>query len=54
MAYAAGKALRRATTTAGEFGFGADWAGQGAPLGRVRSAAALVAPLANELHAGGY
>ena len=36
---------------AGEFGFGAQWAGQGAPLARPMRAAELVATLAGELAA---
>ena len=47
IAYDAAKALHRAAMAAGEPGFGAQWAGQGAPLARALPAANLVA----ELHA---
>ena len=50
MAYDAGKALHRAAKEMGEHGFGAHWAGQGAPLARALPAAELVAALAKELH----
>ncbi|SLJ86524.1 NAD(P)H-dependent flavin oxidoreductase [Novosphingobium mathurense] len=50
-AYHAGKALNAAAKTAGEGGFGAQWAGQGAPLSRPMPAAELVARLAAELAA---
>jgi nitronate monooxygenase len=49
IAYDAGKALNAAAKTAGQFGFGAQWAGQGAPLARGLPAAALVAELQHEL-----
>ncbi|MEE2915680.1 MAG: nitronate monooxygenase, partial [Pseudomonadota bacterium] len=42
IAYDAGKALNAAAKAAGEGGFGAQWAGQGAPLHRAMPAAALV------------
>ena len=48
--YDAGKALNAAAKTAGESGFGAQWAGQGAPLSRSMPAAALVETLAAEMH----
>ena len=48
IAYDAGKALNRAARAAGEHGFGAQWAGQGAPLSRALPAADLVAQLAQE------
>ncbi|MEJ5977506.1 nitronate monooxygenase [Novosphingobium sp. PS1R-30] len=48
IAYDAGKALNAAAKTAGEHGFGAQWAGQGAPLSRALPAAELVARLAAE------
>ncbi|WP_067737034.1 NAD(P)H-dependent flavin oxidoreductase [Novosphingobium naphthalenivorans] len=48
-AYHAGKALNAAARTQGETGFGAQWAGQGAPLSRPLPAAELVALLAGEL-----
>jgi len=46
----AGRALNLAATTAGETGFGAHWAGEGAPLLRAMPAAALVETLRNELN----
>jgi nitronate monooxygenase len=49
LAYDAGKALNAAAKTAGEAGFGAQWAGQGAPLARKMPAAMLVAELRSEL-----
>jgi len=49
IAYDLGKALHAAAKTHGEFGFGAQWAGQGAPLSRPLPAAELVAVLASEL-----
>lgn len=42
IAYDAGKALNAAARKAGQSGFGAQWAGQGAPLHRAMPAAALV------------
>lgn len=51
IAYDAGKALNAAAKAAGEHGFGAQWAGQGAPLARTLPAAELVATLARELEA---
>ncbi len=51
IAYDAGKALATAARTAGDGGFGAQWAGQGAPLARAMPAGALVAALAEELRA---
>lgn len=48
IAYDAGKALNAAAAAAGETGFGAQWAGQGAPLHRIMPAAALVATLWRE------
>lgn len=51
MTYDAGKALNAAAKLAGESGFGAQWAGQGAPLARVMPAAELVAVLADEYRA---
>ncbi|MCJ2187912.1 NAD(P)H-dependent flavin oxidoreductase [Novosphingobium beihaiensis] len=50
-AYHAGKALNAAAKAKGEGGFGAQWAGQGAPLSRALPAAELVALLAGELAA---
>lgn len=49
--YDAGKALNAAAKAAGEHGFGAQWAGQGASLSRPLPAAELVATLAAELAA---
>ena len=49
IAYDAGKALNTAAKAAGEAGFGAQWAGQGAPLSRPMPAAELVATLRREL-----
>ena len=49
--YDAGKALAVAAKAKGEGGFGAQWAGQGAPLARALPAAALVRTLAEELRA---
>ncbi len=49
IAYDAGKALNAAAKAAGEHGFGAQWAGQGAPMARPMQAAQLVAALEAEL-----
>jgi nitronate monooxygenase len=49
VAYDIGKALHAAGKAKGEFGFGAQWAGQGAPLSRAMPAAELVAALRREL-----
>ena len=49
IAYDAGKALHAAAKAAGEFGYGAQWAGQGAPLSRSLPAATLVAELRSEM-----
>jgi len=51
IAYDAGKALAAAARAKGEGGFGAQWAGQGAPLARALPAAELIATLAAELEA---
>lgn len=51
VAYDAGKALAAAAKAAGVGGFGAQWAGQGAPLARTLPAAELVAALAREMGA---
>lgn len=51
LAYDVGKALHAAATAKGEFGYGAQWAGQGAPLAREAPAAELVARLQIELEA---
>ena len=50
-AYHVGKALNAAAKAKGETGFGAQWAGQGAPLSRPMPAGELVALLARELAA---
>jgi nitronate monooxygenase len=47
-AYDAGKALNAAAKAKGEFGYGAQWAGQAAPLARSMPAAELVAMLVRE------
>ncbi len=49
IAYDAGKALHAAASAHGEHGFGAQWAGQGAPLSRALPAADLVRTLREEL-----
>jgi nitronate monooxygenase len=49
--YDLGKALHAAGKAKSEFGFGAQWAGQGAPLSRPMPAAELVRTLAAELQA---
>jgi nitronate monooxygenase len=49
LAYHAGKALNAAARASGQPGYGAHWAGQGAPLARQLPAAELVATLAREL-----
>lgn len=51
IAYDAGKALNAAARAAGEGGFGAHWAGQGAPRCRALPARELMAALARELEA---
>ncbi len=48
IAYDAGKALAAAAKARGDLGYGAHWAGQGAPLSRPMPAADLVATLAQE------
>lgn len=48
IAYDAGKALNAAARARGEAGFGAQWAGQGAPLARFMPAADLIAALEEE------
>lgn len=52
VAYDAGKALHAAAVARGEHGYGAHWAGQGAPLARALPAADLVVTLAREAAAG--
>ncbi len=49
IAYDAGKALHTAAKASNEFGYGAQWAGQGAPLSRSMPAAELVAVLRSEM-----
>jgi nitronate monooxygenase len=49
IAYDAGKALHAAARSAGDYGYGAQWAGQGAPLARAMPAADLVATLVSEI-----
>jgi len=49
IAYDAGKALHAAAKACGEAGYGAQWAGQGAPLARAMPAAELMAILALEM-----
>ena len=51
IAYDAGKALAAAGRARGQGGFGAQWAGQGAPLARSMPAADLVRTLTSELKA---
>ena len=53
IAYDAGKALHAAAAARGEHGYGAQWAGQGAPLTRALPAAELVATLDRELRDAG-
>jgi len=48
IAYDAGKALHAAARASGEFGYGAQWAGQGAPLARTLPAGELVECLRSE------
>ena len=45
IAYDAGKSLHAAAKSTGDFGYGAQWAGQGAPLSRRLSAGRLMAEL---------
>lgn len=49
MAYDAGKALNAAAKQKGEHGFGAQWAGQGAPLARAMPAGELVEAIRREM-----
>jgi nitronate monooxygenase len=49
IAYDAAKALHATAKAAEEFGYGAQWAGQGAPLARALPAAELVACLRSEM-----
>ncbi|MGH7140430.1 MAG: hypothetical protein ACREHD_32245, partial [Pirellulales bacterium] len=45
----AGKSLHAAAKAVGEFGYVAQWAGQGAPLARCLPAAELIARLRSEM-----
>ncbi|HZZ82354.1 MAG TPA: nitronate monooxygenase [Gemmataceae bacterium] len=54
IAYDAGKSLHAAAKSAGEFGYGAQWAGQGAPLARALPAAELVVRLRSEMAPWGH
>jgi nitronate monooxygenase len=49
IAYDAAKQLHAAAKAAGEFGYGAQWAGQGAPLARAAPASELMASLRSEM-----
>ncbi len=49
IAYDAGKALNAVAKARNEHGFGAQWAGQGAPLARTMPAAKLISTLVKEL-----
>jgi nitronate monooxygenase len=51
VAYNAGKALNAAAKAKGEPGYGAQWAGQGAPLARALAAAELIGTLIEEMQA---
>ncbi|MGO4221741.1 NAD(P)H-dependent flavin oxidoreductase [Lysobacter sp. TAF61] len=51
IAYDAGKALNAIAKAAGNLGYGADWAGQGAPLVRAMSTQQLMSTLIEELRA---
>ncbi|MFC3441631.1 NAD(P)H-dependent flavin oxidoreductase [Sphingobium rhizovicinum] len=51
IAYDAGKTLHQAAKAMGEGGYGAQWAGQGAPLARSLPAAELIAALVAEMQA---
>ncbi len=51
IAYDAGKALHAAGKAKGEYGYGAQWAGQGAPLARAMPAGELVETLVREMRA---
>jgi nitronate monooxygenase len=51
VAYDAGKALNAAAKPKGEPGYGAQWAGQGAPLARALPAAELIGTLIEEIQA---
>jgi nitronate monooxygenase len=49
IAYDLGKALHAAGKARSQFGFGAQWAGQGAPLSRPMPAAQLMRTLISEM-----
>jgi nitronate monooxygenase len=49
IAYDLGKALNAAARATGEYGYGAQWAGQGFPLARPLPAGRIVQMLADEL-----
>ena len=49
--YDAGKALNAAAKAKGEPGYGAQWAGQGAPLARALPAAELIGTMIEEMRA---
>lgn len=51
IAYDAGKSLNAAAMATGDGSFGAQWAGQGAPLARALPAAELIAQLVREMQA---
>ena len=51
IAYDAAKSLHIAAKATGEYGYGAQWAGQGAPLARALPASDLIRRLAQELFA---
>jgi len=51
LAYSLGKALAKAALAQGETGFGAYWAGEGAPLARELPAADVIRELVTEWHA---
>ncbi|AZV40716.1 MULTISPECIES: NAD(P)H-dependent flavin oxidoreductase [Acetobacteraceae] len=54
IAYDAGKTLNKAARNCGESGFGAYWAGQGAPLARAMPVGQLMDKLKEELHRARY
>ena len=51
IAYDLGKELHAAAKAKGDYGYGAQWAGQGAPLARAMPTADLVATLRRETEA---
>ncbi|MDE7548339.1 nitronate monooxygenase [Acetobacter fabarum] len=52
IAYDAGKALNAAARSKGELGYGAQWAGQGAPLARSMTTENLMSVLIDEMNGG--